>query len=293
MSITNTLFPNEIDVRARKATFEEAWVKDETSGEYTKLIPGGGGGGGGTLPYYLKANSIKVDGSDVSSTLITPNNISTQASGLSTNISPSTLGIENFTNNTATELSATSLIFADINGNSTLTKAGVDTVSRLQTSETATALVNATGTNPIVYNPTTKAFNQSRALQLLSADGNYRTNITTASFRNDMPNNSARFFMSGISSGVTHNEVNYRLYAGAFSSGIVHRNLNTNKGIVAKEDSFTVGDMNFDAISTTGNYGKLDISSLSFKDSSGTVVLDKDDVGVTNKLKALTTAHWC
>jgi hypothetical protein len=94
---------------------------------------------------------------------------------------------------------------------------------------------NATGTNPIVYNPTTKAFNQSRALQLLSADGNYRTNITTASFRNDMPNNSARFFMSGISSGVTHNEVNYRLYAGAFSSGIVHRNLNTNKGIVQKK----------------------------------------------------------
>jgi hypothetical protein len=105
-----------------------------------------------------------------------------------------------------------------------------------------------------------------------------------------MPNNSARFFMSGISSGVTHNEVNYRLYAGAFSSGIVHRNLNTNKGIVAKEDSFTVGDMNFDAISTTGNYGKLAETSLSFKDSSGTVVLDKGDVGVTNKLKALTAA---
>ncbi len=289
MSITNTLFPNEIDLRARKSIFEEVWTKAVDSEEYIRLIPGGGGTPG-ELPYYLKANSIKVDGGDGSETLVTSNLITTQAAGVTAAISPSTVSVENSGNSTGSELSSTALTFGDTAGNVSLTKLGVDTVSRLQTSESATVLNNAVGTLPIVYNPITKAFNQSRALQLLSADGNTRTNITTASFRSDMPNNPARFFMSGISAGVTHNEALYRLFAGAFASGIVHRNTTTNKGSVMKEDSVTVGDVNGDAISTTGNWGKLAESSLSFKDSSGTVVLDKGDVGVTNKLKALTAA---
>jgi hypothetical protein len=290
MSIFNVDSPNEFKVRFKSVIGEDLYQKNDLTGEYERVLTASSSPEPITLPYYLKTNSIKVTGEGGSETLVTSNLISTKASEVTTSVSPSAVSVENFGNSTGSELSSTALTFGDTAGNVSLTKAGVDTVSRLQTSETATALVNATGTNPIVYNPITKAFNQSRALQLLSADGNYRTNITTASFRNDMPNNSARFFMSGISSGVTHNEVNYRLYAGAFSSGIVHRNLNTNKGIVAKEDSFTVGDMNFDAISTTGNYGKLAETSLSFKDSSGTVVLDKGDVGVTNKLKALTAA---
>lgn len=286
MSFTNPLFPNSIDLRARKTIFDEVWTKALDSEEYVRLLPGDGGPS--EIPYYLKANSIKIDGEG--ETMVTSNLITTQAAGVTTSISPSAVSVENIDNTTGSELSSTALTFGDTGGNVSLTKLGVDTVSRLQTSETATALVNAAGTFPLVYNPTTKAFGQSRALQLLSADGNYRTNITTATTRNDMPNNSARYFMSGIPSGVTHNEVNFRLYAGAFPTGIVHRNLNTNKGTVAKEDSFTVGDMNFDAISTTGNWGKLAETSLSFKDSSGTVVLDKADIVATNKLKALTTA---
>jgi hypothetical protein len=42
MSITNALFPNEIDLRARKSIFEEVWTKALDSEEYVRLIPGGG-----------------------------------------------------------------------------------------------------------------------------------------------------------------------------------------------------------------------------------------------------------
>jgi hypothetical protein len=135
MSITNALFPNEIDLRARKSIFEEVWTKTLDSEEYVRLIPGGGTPG--ELPYYLKTNSIKIDG-DGSETLVTSNLISTQASEATTSVSPSAVSVENFGNSTGSELSSTALTFGDTAGNVSLTKAGVDTVSRLQTSETAT-----------------------------------------------------------------------------------------------------------------------------------------------------------
>jgi hypothetical protein len=120
MSITNALFPNEIDLRARKSIFEEVWTKALDSEEYVRLIPGGGGTPG-ELPYYLKTNSIKIDG-DGSETLVTSNLISTKASEVTTSVSPSAVSVENFGNSTGSELSSTALTFGDTAGNVSLTK---------------------------------------------------------------------------------------------------------------------------------------------------------------------------
>ena len=61
MSIYNTRYPNELDIRTRSTKTDSLLVWNPVSEQYERISPGGGGEPV-ALPYYLRANDVLFDG---------------------------------------------------------------------------------------------------------------------------------------------------------------------------------------------------------------------------------------
>lgn len=247
---------------------DEYWVKDPVTGDYIPLS--GGGGTPGELPYYLKANSIKVEGE-----------------GTSTLIDSNSIDVNDLTEEKGASLLADRLIFGESGNNSSLTKGDVDFYSKLKNVEDGALITNTTaaaGTVPVVYNPTTKAFAKSRVVYL-EESGSTLAYMTPTSFKTQL--SATNSVSVSVYNGIISDNGTHRFRVANGVGGLGYRNKASLKGTHMDETAITVGDMTGDGFYATGKHLRLFENSLLLKDAVETVVMNKGDVKITNNLKAL------
>ena len=77
--------PNQVQIRTNKARVDELWVKDDETGEFAKVTPGGGETM--ELPYWAKATKAEFENSSLNNAGLIVNGIDKTAVVSSTGVS--------------------------------------------------------------------------------------------------------------------------------------------------------------------------------------------------------------
>lgn len=253
MSITNLLFENEIDLRARKTLFDEVWTKD-SFGEFFKITSSGGGGGGGELPSYLKHNSVEITGA-----------------GTNTVLDSNSVDVNDTAGNTGSSLSSTALTFGDSGGNIALTKSSVIAANQLATGTAAATAVNMNSEQSLLtWNNLSNSVAKSNTIQLTKSGAAEYSQLAPTSI------------------SVQNNTTGARAYV---TPQVIYNNTFTKRVASLKNGTLTCGtgvNAVDSTIDTSLPYIELKADQLAFRTSSTTHNLLREDVIITNNLKALT-----
>ena len=252
MSIFNDAYSNEFRARFAKVTAEEVWTKDEISGEYFRVAPGGDGG---TLPYYLKPNAVEITGGV-----------------FNTQIDGNSIGVNNTSIDTGSLLESSTLTFGDISGNVILNKNDIRAANKLYAAINGSVnSVATTDQSLLIYDASASTLKRSSAISLSTSATNFNKISTTGlvmqnpslSYATIQPNNIS---LANISKQMV------RIKDGSLTLG----------ASTATDGAFV--------LDTTQPYLNLQTSSIALRTAATTHILYKEDIAVTNNLKGLVNA---
>lgn len=253
MSLTNLNFENEIDVRARKALLSELWTKDN-DGTFFRVGPSGAPV---NLPSYLKTNSVEISGVANTKTVIDENSVD----------------VNDLTAVKGTSLTPTTLTFGDSGGNVTFTKSSADAANKLAAGIAAAQnTIIGDGRTLLVWNSLTNGIIRTNNMKLIKNSAEYSTlePSALAVVNNSLGSSCTISPTKFVSTDASKN----LLILG--SSNVIYGQATTPSGNI---------------LDTNATYTSLTKQGLNIKEASlPTVVLARDDIVVTNNLKAVASA---
>jgi hypothetical protein len=228
-------------------------LRDPETGEYAP-ISGGGGGGGGELPSYLKPNSVEIAGA-----------------GTNTILDSNSVDVNDTAGNTGSSLTSTALTFGDSGGNNALTKTSVIAANRLATGTAAATVVNMNSEQTLlIWNNLSNAVAKSNTIQLTKSGAVEYAQLAPTSISVQNSTTGTRAY---VTPQVIYNNTSTKLVA-----SLKHGTLTCGTGVNAVEST----------IDTSLPYIELKADQLAFRTSSTAFNLLREDVIITNNLKALT-----
>jgi hypothetical protein len=269
----NPSFDNEIDIRLNKIKANDIYQLNRSTDEYERVSTGSGGGGADF--YYLKSNNIKID--DVPSNTFT-------------NVDSNSVDVVNNTNNTSSSLLSNKLILGDINGNSELDKASINTTNMIKNNLLLPIETLANEFQELLYyNTSTNDIKKTNSIKLKSpAYPAYTNKITFSDIILDavaLGSTNIGYYGLNIYSSPNNQRTSI------FNSFLNIYEITSKLATILNKESLNIGSYVSSSSTIRNDMDRvmLNKTSLSFSDSTTSYILNKEDIKVTNKLKALTT----